>query len=284
MKTITTSEVKTHILLPTDFSDNSWIASIYALHLYQDQFCTFYFLHSTKMKASAMSNFSNKLFRIMTINARKELLKLKELAESTNANSNHDFEVILSTDELTDAIEFAVKKHKINMVVMGTKGSTAAKELFFGSNTVKVIQRMRLCPVLIVPTDIDFIVPKQIAFPTDFSRYYGNKELDPLKNISALYNSKIRIVHINVETHFDEVQEYNLKMLKEYLKNCEHSFHWIPDYSKRVVEIKDFIDAYGINMLVMVNYKHSFIESIVNEPVIKKIGFGPTVPFLVIPD
>jgi nucleotide-binding universal stress UspA family protein len=220
----------------------------------------------------------------MTINARKELLKLKELAESTNANSNHDFEVILSTDELTDAIEFAVKKHKINMVVMGTKGSTAAKELFFGSNTVKVIQRMRLCPVLIVPTDIDFIVPKQIAFPTDFSRYYGNKELDPLKNISALYNSKIRIVHINVETHFDEVQEYNLKMLKEYLKNCEHSFHWIPDYSKRVVEIKDFIDAYGINMLVMVNYKHSFIESIVNEPVIKKIGFGPTVPFLVIPD
>ena len=36
-------------------------------------------------------------------------------------------------------------------------------------------------------------------------------------------------------------------------------------------------------MLVMVNYKHSFIESILNEPVVKKIGFQPMVPFLVIP-
>ena len=32
----------------------------------------------------------------------------------------------------------------------------------------------------------------------------------------------------------------------------------------------------------MVNYKHSFIEKITKEPVIKTIGFQPFIPFLVI--
>ena len=40
----------------------------------------------------------------------------------------------------------------------------------------------------------------------------------------------------------------------------------------------------GIEVLAMVNYKHSLIEGITKEPVIEKIGFRPIVPFLVIPD
>jgi hypothetical protein len=33
----------------------------------------------------------------------------------------------------------------------------------------------------------------------------------------------------------------------------------------------------------MLSYKHSLIEKIIKEPVIKKIGLKPTIPFLVIP-
>lgn len=34
-----------HILLPTDFSNNSWNAIQYALQLFKDQECTFHLLH-----------------------------------------------------------------------------------------------------------------------------------------------------------------------------------------------------------------------------------------------
>lgn len=34
---------------------------------------------------------------------------------------------------------------------MGTKGATGAEEIFFGSNTVTINKKMRLCPVLVVP-------------------------------------------------------------------------------------------------------------------------------------
>lgn len=274
--------MKHNILLPTDFSDNAWAAVVYALQLYKEETCTFYFLHSSKLKASAMSNMSNKLLRVMADKATKELLNLKEMAISANANSNHNFEIILSTNDLFDAIETVIEKNKIDLVVMGTKGASKAKGIIFGSNTVNVIKKIYGCPVLAIPDEFDFEKPEQIAFPTDFNRFYG-EELLPLKHLADLYNSKIRIMHINKEEAISETQEYNLNQLKTSLEDYPISFHWMPDYSKKDEAINDFIDELNINILVMINYQHSFIEHIIKEPVIKKIGFNVTIPFLVIP-
>ncbi|WP_431136870.1 universal stress protein [Psychroserpens mesophilus] len=274
--------MKKHILLPTDFSDNAWSAAVYALKLYADEYCTFYFLHSSQLKLSSMSNMSNKLVRVMAENATKELTELKSMAESTDANANHNFEIILSSEDMLDAIETAINKHNIDLVVMGTKGTTKAKGVFFGSNTIHIIKKMKLCPILIVPDEFDFITPKQIAFPTDFNRFYGD-ELIPLKQFADLFNSKIRIIHISTEDQLTEAQDYNLAMLKAYLQDYPHTFHWMSDYGKKEEAIKDFVEELDINILTMINYEHSFIESIIKEPIIKHIGFQPTVPFLVIP-
>lgn len=276
--------MKKNILLPTDFSDNAWSAIVYALKLYVDEECTFYLLHSTKTKVSTMLNLSSKLLEILNDNAMTELLNLKKQAETANANANHDFEVILSSEDLKDAIEIVVKNRNIDLVVMSTKGATAAKEFFFGSNTIKILKKMRLCPILVVPGEYDFIVPKQIAFPTDLNRFYDDIELRPLKHIADLFNSKIRIVHIYDEKKLNNMQEYNLTTLKNYLSDYEHSIHWMPEYAKKSTEINDFIKELEIDILAMVNYKHAFIEHIIKEPVIKKIGFNPIVPFLVIPE
>lgn len=275
--------MKRNILLPTDFSDNAWSAAVYALKLFADEECTFYFLNSTVIKTSMFSNLSNKLLEIMKKNAMEELKALKDLAETSNANSNHNFQIILSTQELKKAIRIAVSERKIDLIIMGTKGATGAKEFFFGSNTVHIINSIRNCPVLVVPEEYDFVFPSQLAFPTDFNRVYDNKELKPLKQFADLHNSKIRIVHINVEEKLNDKQERHLTMLKNGLGGYEHSFHWMPDYDKKTTEINDFIEELEIEILVMINYKHSFIENILKEPIIKKIGYHPNIPFLVIP-
>lgn len=276
--------MKKSILFPTDFSDNAWSAAVYALKLFSHEECTFYFLHSTKMRASTMSNISNKLLKIMSETAMKDLEELKDMAESSNANANHDFEILLSTADLQEAIEVSVTKHHIDLVVMGTKGATGAKEIFFGSNTVRIIKKMKLCPILIVPDEFSFVIPNQIAFPTDFRRCYEDRELKSLRDLVELYDSKVRVVCILSKDKLTGVQEYNMTMLESYLENYDYSFHFMPNYAKKTEEINDFIELLEINMLVMVSYKHSFIESIVKEPVIKKIGFHPLVPFFVIPD
>jgi nucleotide-binding universal stress UspA family protein len=276
--------MKRKILLPTDFSDNAWSAVVYALKLYKNESCTFYFLNSAIIKVSAMSNLSNKLLEVMKKDALSELQDLKKLAEATNANANHSFEIILSTLDLTTAIRKTVNELEIELVVMGTKGATGAKEFFFGSNTVNVIQGKMACPVLMVPEEFDFIELNQIAFPTDFSRSFSKKELKPLKQVAELYNSKIRIVHINEEEILSDFQESNLEQLKSSLEDYETTFHWMPDYAKKAITINDFIEELDINLLVMLSYKHSLIEKLIKEPVIKKIGLKPTIPFLVIPE
>ncbi|REE07736.1 nucleotide-binding universal stress UspA family protein [Winogradskyella pacifica] len=274
--------MKTNILFPTDFSDNAWCAAVYALHLYKETECKFYFLHSTKMTESTMSNFSNKLLKIMSDNALKELNDLKSMAESADANANHEFEIILSQEDLHNAIENTIDNNNIDIVVIGTKGAAGAKGFLFGSHTVRIIKKIKNCSILIVPEEFDFVEPTQIAFPTDFHRFYG-EEILAIKCLTELYNSKIRILHINEEDKLTDLQEYNLEMLKTALKNYTYSFHWMPDYANKTEEINDFIEYLDINILVMINYKQSLIEKIIKEPVIKKIGFKPLVPVLIIP-
>ena len=99
-----------------------------------------------------------------------------------------------------------------------------------------------------------------------------------------MFNSHIYILHINVEKKLNELQEYNMTMLKEHLKNFKHSFHWLPKYTKKTEEINVFIEDLKIDVLAMINYEHSIIENIIKEPIIKKIGFKPIVPFLVFPE
>lgn len=231
-----------------------------------------------------MSNFSSKLSNTMRKTALKDLIDLKKMIERVNANAHHNFKIIISNYDLQDALEAAIKRYHIQMIVMGTKGASGAKEFLFGSNTVSVIHKIRGCPVLTIPNQYDFVAPKKIAFSTDFNRFYEEKELAPFKEISDLFNSEINIVHLNNEEHLNEVQEFNTKILENYLQDYNYHFFRIPNHGKIAIDINDFIEDQKINMLAMVNYKHSFIEKITREPVIKTIGFQPTIPFLVIPE
>lgn len=271
------------ILLPTDFSDNTWCSIIYALKLFKDESCKFFLLNAKEIDAASLPSMSSELNKGIREKHVKELNDLKEQLEMTNTNANHEFYVAFKMDGLVNAIKSMVQDFDIDLVIMATRGASGAKGFFFGSNTIRVVNHLNQCPVLIVPEEFDYVIPKQIAFPSDFHRFYNNSEIGPLSDIAELHNSKIRIAHINTEKRLNEIQEYNLETLKEYLDGFEFNLHWMPDFAKKSEAINIFIQELGIDILAMVNYKHSFIEKIIKEPVIKKLGFHPTIPFLVIP-
>lgn len=274
--------MKTNILLPTDFSDNAWTAVLYAIKLNEEVPCRFYFVHSTKLMASTSSSMSSKLTRVLNEKALKDLAEVKQKAEDSSTNTDHKFETILSTYDLIDAMQVVIEKHQIDLIIMGAKGVTKASEILFGSNIVNIIKSVKNCPVLAVPDEFEFKKPKQIAFPTNYKRKYGD-ELVPLKLVSELYNSKINVVHVNNKEDISEAQVFNLNQLETALENYPHSFHWMPKQDNIELAIKDFIEEFDIDILVMINYQQGFIESIMNEPIIKKLGFQLSIPFLVIP-
>ncbi|MBU2939768.1 universal stress protein [Lacinutrix sp. C3R15] len=277
--------MKLNILLPTDFSDNSWSAIVYALKLYTNASCTFYFLNSTdNNRLEKRTHITGHFLEDLENKATKELLALKEQALEANANVNHDFEIIVSAEKLTKAIAKSVAEFAVHTIVMGTRGDSKKDNVFFGSNTVSVLKNIHSCPVLVVPDEFDFVEPKHVAFPTDYNRFYKDKELEVLRDLAELYNSSIKVVHIEEKKELSEVQQYNISKLDVYLQEVEHSFHWMPNYAKKTTVINDFIKELDINILAIVNYKHSFVENIIKEPIIKKIGYHPIIPFLVIPE
>ncbi|MEO5789052.1 MAG: universal stress protein [Gelidibacter sp.] len=272
-----------HILLPTDFSENAWSAVLYALKLYNNKPCTFYFLHAwTFVNTGSRTYITPDYIDKLMDTSRAQLAALKERAIRESTNSEHEFKTIFTTDSLIDSIIYAVGKQKIDLLVMGTKGATGAKEFLWGSNSVSVINKVKLCPVMLVPDNYEFETPNQLGFPTDFNRLYG-EELLAIKKLAALYHSAINILHINGMDKLTDTQRNNFDILKEYLKNDPHTFYWKSDYAKKAQAIKDFIKENKINILTMINYEHSFIEKLTKEPVINKMGFHSQIPFVVIP-
>ena len=82
----------------------------------------------------------------------------------------------------------------------------------------------------------------------------------------------------------DKVQETNLKLLLDQLKPLDHSTHWLPSFTSKTEAIQAFLDGLGIGMLVMIDYKLGFMEKLLREPVITKMMFNISIPFLVIPE
>ena len=272
-----------HILLPTDFSENAWSAAVYAIKLYAKKSCTFYFSHAwTFVNTGSRTYISPSYIDKLKNTAKEQLIELTENAKILSTNTEHKFETIFSEEFLTESIKAAINKHAIDMVVMGTKGATGAKEFLLGSNSVTVIKKVKLCPILLIPRNYEFVMPERIAFANGFKRSYGD-ELHAITKLSQLHDSNIEIVHINKEADLTELQHSNVKSLKEFLKDHPHTFNWIPEQGRKEQILSNFIEDKDIQLLTMINYERSFLEDLINEPIIKKLGYHSVIPFMVIP-
>ncbi|OSY89276.1 hypothetical protein WH52_01120 [Tenacibaculum holothuriorum] len=271
------------ILIPTDFSDNAWAATIYALNFFANVKCTFYLLHSAQIKSSRMSSFSSKLSEVMKENALNDLRHLQERLEKVNANDNHTFEVRLSFHDIEQAVNISVEKNNIDFVVMSTKGATGAKEIFIGSNTTDVINNFKACPMLVIPANATYQNPERLAFPSDLKRMYSNTSIDVIKEFASLNKSKVEVVHFWENAELTQQQQENLDSLRMYLDDVESDFSNLQKRTNKTESINNFINDKQINTLIMLKYQHSFFENLFREAVIQNLGHHIKIPFLIIP-
>ena len=167
---------------------------------------------------------------------------------------------------------------------MGTKGATGAKKVFLGSNTVKVIMAIDICPVLAVPSSYIFLGLKKIMFPTDFTRTFSKLSLFGLLELAKIWNPNIRIFHLSKNIPLTNEQKRNKKALKEFFVGLDYSFYNGTVDDTITDSIKKFVEKGQADMVSLLHYKHTFLERLTEKSVIKKIGFETTVPLLVLPD
>jgi nucleotide-binding universal stress UspA family protein len=277
------------ILLPTDFSKNAWYAINYAIELYKNDHCDFYLLNVFSATSNILDSFLNlepgsELYETAKEGSESGLAEVLDmLALRDKRNTKHHFEAISAFNNVVDAIKDVVEEKDIEIIIMGTKGQTASKKSIFGSTAIYVMEKVRNCPVIVVPEKANQSMPKEIVFPTSYKTHFKRKELNCLIEIAKKCDSTIVILHINKDGELDEIQEKHKQMLKEMFVEVKHSFHSLSNYSVESA-VNIFVESRNSDMVAFINKKHPFFGSILSQPMVKGLGFHSKVPILVMHD
>ncbi|WP_299799361.1 universal stress protein [uncultured Maribacter sp.] len=273
-----------HILIPTNFSSNSWNALEYAVNLFTNEQCIFYILHVDELSNSDIQG--NSLL-VMTrpnrITAKEKLQVVLKKISSLYANQLHQFIALEEYGNLIDHIKKTVESKKIDIIVMGTKGATGLKTSFLGTNTGNVITKV-VCNVLVIPENAIAKAPNKVAFPTDFNLFYTYPILNSITEILEISNAKLDVIHVTqTKPNFSNSQLINQAYLNDYLKELfidNHSFNHILGKNVRD-SILDYITENKIEMLTMVAKNLNLFQQIFFNNSVEELSHQTSVPLFV---
>ena len=275
-----------NILFPTDFSENSWNAIQYTLELFKEEPCNFYVFNSYRLPAYTTDDFmvsstndslEETLFNINNENLDKVIQRINKLKK----NPKHTFRKVLEYNFFLDAIQEVVKKNGIDLIAMGTKGASGAKEIFIGTNTGDVINKVKV-PLLVIPENTVFKPPKEIAFPTDHNVFYERIALRTLIKIAELHKSTIRVIHVKMDkTALNAEQLANKNFVFECLDKLNVSYHTLHNLLLEDA-LNCFTQSRDIDMIAMVPKNLNFFQKIFFKPKVEEISFHTNIPLLVL--
>jgi nucleotide-binding universal stress UspA family protein len=275
-----------NILIPTDFSENSWNALEYALNFFENSTCNFYLLHVTTISSliNAETGYvttQDIIEETMIQPSKIQLKKILKRISGLSLKSNHRFFTVTDYNFFIEAIRKQVEEKQIDLIVIGTKGATGLKKLIVGSNAGSVITKVQ-CATLVVPENAKFVKPKEIAFPTDFSLFYSSKLLQPVIKVLDMQKASIRFLHINKRNYnLNDDQQKNKHYLEDFFSHYQHSFHFL---SNKHIEaaIQCFVESRDIDLIVMVAKNLNYFQRILFHPVVEEISYHTDIPFLVL--
>jgi len=271
------------ILIPTDFSSNAFNALQYAVELFKYEKSELFIMHAFQDdiyadKALLSRETMNEVTRIISDRSEKQLQETLEQIKEISPNPRHHYNLIAVNSMLMDEAAKIVDDENIDIIVMGTKGETNDRKMTFGSHTLQVLKYVH-CPVLAIPENYKYTQPKHIVFPTNYMIPYKRRELKLLCELASPYRAKIEMIYISEFDKLSLRQEDNQNFIKDEL--CKNEIIFKTLKAKNVKKaIDDYIKEINVDMLVMANTRHSFLENILFRSTIDKISLQIDIPFL----
>jgi nucleotide-binding universal stress UspA family protein len=269
------------ILIPTDFSENANNAIKFATDLFKYEVSEFYIMHAYQDDIYAGDKLVTKvnldsITKTVQQNSEEELENTLKYINAFSPNPKHKYYTISANNLLIDETDTIVDDKNIDIIIMGTKGKTNDKNITFGSHTLQVIKYVQ-CPVLAIPENYKYSQPKHILFPTNYLIPYKRRELKLLCEMASPYRAKIDMLYISITDKLSMRQIDNQNFIKEALYKNQIDFK--VKKSKHIVNsIYQYIKENNVDMLVMVNTRHSFLEDMLYRSTIDE--FSLNIPFL----
>lgn len=285
------------ILLPTDFSENAWNATAYALQLHKDQKCRFFVLNTYMptpvhtMPTTMHSDYRNihpiavppNNFEID--HSENGLRQVMDRIKKEYKNPDHTFDAISALSPLTDKVQELVKEKDIDLVIMGTQGASGLQEYIMGSMTQKVVSDLYHCPVLVIPKGSKYSPITNVPFASSFEHSFHDYQLKALLDLAKHQQADIRIIQACEESSLDRKQLENYKQLNAIFSDVVDFKHTlIPNKGSIEESIQAYVEENKSQLLSLIQYEHGFWENLTRESVVRKITFHTEIPLLVLPE
>jgi nucleotide-binding universal stress UspA family protein len=146
-----------------------------------------------------------------------------------------------------------IEQENVNLVIMGTKGTTGLEEVLIGSNTERVVRHAK-CPVITIKKKRDFTKIHNIAFASNFEgdQMHVVEELFKLQDI---FNAKLHLVKINTPNNFEPNRNI-LKVMKEFVNKYNITNYTLNIYNDYIEEdgIIYFSDDMEVDMIALATH------------------------------
>lgn len=211
------------ILVPTDFSEYAENALKVAAIIAKKNNCEIFLLHllelPNQMNDAVTGGSSIPEVMLFIKKANETLQKIKEqpYLNEISVNASVQFERAFS------GILSFNKKNEIDLIVMGSHGTSGIEEVLIGSNTEKVV-RLSEIPVLVIKKDIRNFKFNNFVFASDFSKE-TKKPFKKMIEFAKIFNANLYLVMICTPNSFKTT-----KMSEEIMRNFITSFE-IENYS-----------------------------------------------------
>jgi nucleotide-binding universal stress UspA family protein len=249
------------ILVPTDFSVQALYAAQVAVSIAKKSGATLHFVHVIDLPSYADSP----SFRLIS-----ESSELKQKAEK----AMQDLLDELNTDDLdvNSSIEFDTiyqsiidisKTENIDLIVIGSHGTSGIEKFLIGSVTEKVIQ-MAPCLVLAIKYPIDDIDIKSMVFASSF---YGEvcESYPKIQRFANLFGAKIHLLKVLTRHHF-ETTRYSKKIIEAFIKECHAENYTINTYNDDTEEegMLHFAEDINADLIALATHGRTGLSHLIN--------------------
>jgi hypothetical protein len=280
-----------NILVPTDFSLNTLNALNYAVHLFEEDECTFYLLNAFQKNETFISNLFYPKQGKATYNQIKNeskigLAALKDKIALKDDNTNHLFKVISYDNTLSEAIKQTIEINDISIIILGIQAETNEKNTLLGSNKENIMAEIKHCQILLVPPNYIFSknIKKEFVYATDLQKPFDSKELESVIRIATNIKAIIRVLHILENGELTSNQENNKRDLMNYLKGLEPAFHTLTNENVDT-GIQSFIERRGSDILALFPETQNLLNKIFSHKILDEVNnYQPQIPIFLIHD
>lgn len=254
------------VIIPVDFSENSLNAAHFTTEMLTGKKDALAILYHNYEKKSESAHCTKKLEDL-----KKELLDKGVAAVEIEKEMGGD---------LVENITRLAHTARATLVVMGIKSRSTVHHVFFGSNTLKLINE-NLYPVMIIPPRVTYSEIKNVAFASDFKDVEATTPSALISSVLEMFDPMLHIVNINSEHYISITEEYQQgkDQLKEMFKNYKTEFYFI-GMNDFFEAMDNFIRDYKIDLLVTIPKHDSNARLLFSNSHTQKLAYHSKIPIL----